>query len=111
MNLLNEEVAEKRSLKSVPTSTVGRGKAVVLDSAPSSSHHTDDFVSLHFGNSLDFYTSWPAPTTIVSDGAYGVLGFEGDTSDHLDVPDWYEPHVKYLTAISKISGSKIERLI
>lgn len=94
MNLLNEEVAEKRSLKSAPTSTVGRGKAVVLDSAPSSSHHTDDFVSLHFGNSLDFYKSWPAPTTIVSDGAYGVLGFEGDTSDHLDVPDWYEPHVK-----------------
>jgi site-specific DNA-methyltransferase (adenine-specific) len=36
---------------------------------------------------------WPAPTVIVSDGAYGVLGFEGDTSDHLDMPQWYEPHI------------------
>jgi site-specific DNA-methyltransferase (adenine-specific) len=31
---------------------------------------------------------------IVSDGAYGVLGFEGDTSDHMDLPHWYEPHVE-----------------
>lgn len=77
-----------------PTSTVGRGKAVVLESAPVKDTYTSDGVSLHFGNSLDFYKSWLAPTTIVSDGAYGVLGFEGDTSDHLDVPDWYEPHVK-----------------
>jgi len=30
---------------------------------------------------------------IVSDGGYGVLGFEGDTSDHLGLPDWYEPHI------------------
>jgi len=29
----------------------------------------------------------------VSDGGYGVLGFEGDTSDHLGLPEWYEPHV------------------
>ncbi len=31
---------------------------------------------------------------IISDGGYGVLGFEGDTSDHLGLPSWYEPHVK-----------------
>ena len=30
---------------------------------------------------------------IVSDGGYGVLGFEGDTSDHLELPSWYEPHI------------------
>jgi len=76
------------------TSTVGRGKVVVLDTAPASDHYTDDLVSLHFGDSLSLYRSWPAPTCIVSDGAYGVLGFEGDTSDHLDVPAWYEPHAK-----------------
>ena len=29
----------------------------------------------------------------MSDGAYGVLGFDGDTVGHLDVPAWYEPHV------------------
>jgi site-specific DNA-methyltransferase (adenine-specific) len=31
---------------------------------------------------------------IVSDGGYGVLGFDGDTSDHLGLPGWYEPHIK-----------------
>jgi site-specific DNA-methyltransferase (adenine-specific) len=29
----------------------------------------------------------------VSDGAYGVLGFEGDTANHESVAAWYEPHV------------------
>jgi site-specific DNA-methyltransferase (adenine-specific) len=42
---------------------------------------------------LNFYQSWPSPTAIVSDGGYGVLGFDGDTSDHLSLPAWYEPHV------------------
>jgi hypothetical protein len=51
-------------------------------------------VSLHYGDSLSLYSQWPSPTCIVSDGAYGVLGFEGDTFDHLDVPEWYEPHAK-----------------
>jgi len=75
------------------TSTVGRGKTVTLKSAPASKVHADEYVALHYGDSLELYESWPKPTTIVSDGAYGVLGFEGDTSDHLDVPRWYEPHV------------------
>ena len=61
---------------------------------PGSPLYVDEFVSLHHGDSLGCYARWPAPTAIVSDGAYGVLGFEGDTSDHLDVPEWYEPHVK-----------------
>lgn len=85
---------------SAPTSTVGRGKAVRLSSAPSCSHYADDLVSLRLGDALDFYASWPSPTTIVSDGAYGVLGFEGDTSSHLDVPRWYEPHAKAWAAAS-----------
>jgi len=76
------------------TSTVGRGKAVVRQSKPTSARYEDPLLSLHHGDSLDCYAEWPAPTTIVSDGAYGVLGFEGDTSDHLDLPEWYEPHVK-----------------
>ena len=33
------------------------------------------------------------PTVIVSDGGYGVSGFEGDTVDHLGLPAWYRPHV------------------
>lgn len=50
-------------------------------------------VRLCYGDVLDHAGAWPSPTAIVSDGAYGVLGFEGDTSDHVDLPGWYEPHV------------------
>jgi site-specific DNA-methyltransferase (adenine-specific) len=79
--------------KNTPTSTVGRGKAVVLRDAPTTGQFSDEFVDLRLGNTLDAYGDWPAPTVIVSDGAYGVLGFEGDTSDHLEIAQWYEPHV------------------
>ncbi len=85
---------EGRARKPVATSTVGRGRAAPRESAPSAPLFEDDLVSLQHGDALDCYARWPAPTTIVSDGAYGVLGFEGDTSDHLDVPAWYEPHAK-----------------
>lgn len=77
-----------------PTSTVGRRKSVRLDRAPSATQWRDDRVALFLGDTLDHYRDWDRPTVIVSDGAYGVLGFEGDTSDHLDMPHWYEPHVR-----------------
>lgn len=76
-----------------PTSTVGRGKAVTLEGAPAEGIYTDGTVSLHYGDSLGLYESWAPPNAIISDGAYGILGFEGDTSDHSDIPEWYEPHV------------------
>ena len=50
-------------------------------------------MELRYGDTLNFYEQWPSPTVIVSDGAYGVLGFEGDTTDHLDLPQWYAPHI------------------
>lgn len=53
---------------------------------------------LHYGDSLTLYSQWDRPTAILSDGAYGVLGFDGDTSDHLDVPAWYEPHIRAWSA-------------
>lgn len=77
-----------------PTSTVGRGRAVKTEILPEKSTYADEFISVSMGDSLQFYDSWPSPTVIVSDGAYGVLGFEGDTSDHLDLPQWYEPHIE-----------------
>jgi site-specific DNA-methyltransferase (adenine-specific) len=80
-------------LTPTPTSTVGRGKAIVREAAPERTHWEDNLTSISLGDSLGFYERWPTPTTIVSDGAYGVLGFEGDTSDHSDMPQWYEPHV------------------
>jgi site-specific DNA-methyltransferase (adenine-specific) len=53
-----------------------------------------DGIVLCLGDVQDFYASWPSPTVIVSDGAYGVSGFEGDTHTVDDLVDWYEPHVK-----------------
>lgn len=91
MNDISEEFTKK---KSTPTSTVGRGKTVTFITQPESARWSDEDVTLCFGNSLDFYESWSDPQVIVSDGAYGILGFEGDTSDHLGVADWYEPHIK-----------------
>lgn len=77
-----------------PTSTVGRGKAVTLRSSPAASEWSDGAIHVAWTDSLNAYAGWPAPSTIVSDGGYGILGFEGDTSDHLALDEWYEPHVE-----------------
>lgn len=76
-----------------PTSTVGRGKAITLEGDPDFDEWHDEYVTLCYGDALKHYPRWDTPTSIVSDGGYGVLGFEGDTSDHLGLPDWYEPHI------------------
>lgn len=82
----------QKEIKYVPPSTVGRGKTI--KSVDSDVRRWEDsFVSLYCGDSLDLYDQWKTPTVIVSDGGYGVLGFEGDTSDHFDLPQWYEPHI------------------
>lgn len=80
--------------KSKPTSTVGRGKAVKEIIIPNSNFYSDDYVSLFLNDSLNLYDKWLSPTCIISDGAYGILGFEGDTSDHLDIVNWYRPHIE-----------------
>jgi site-specific DNA-methyltransferase (adenine-specific) len=87
--------------KHKPTSTVGRGRAVKEIVATDVTAWSDEFISVWLGDSLELYRQWATPTVIVSDGGYGVLGFEGDTSDHLGLPEWYEPHIaawsKYAT--------------
>jgi hypothetical protein len=50
-------------------------------------------LDLTLSDSLAEYARWASPDCIISDGAYGVLGFEGDTESHLDIAAWYEPHV------------------
>ena len=45
------------------------------------------------GDALDAYRDWPAPATIISDGAYGVRGFHGDTIGTDALPHWYRPHI------------------
>lgn len=59
-------------------------------------HKTDDAISqiyLEHADALDRYTYWPTPTTIVSDGAYGVSGFPGDPSSPAGLATWYASHI------------------
>ena len=90
-------------LQKIPTSTVGRNKKVVLKSIPKLKVWKNKFVQMHFGDALDFYSKWKTPTVIISDGGYGVLGFEGDTSDHLGLPTWYENHIAAWSRLSSPS--------
>jgi hypothetical protein len=77
----------------IPASTVGRSKALKIPTILTDRYVEIGSAHLFRGDSLEHCSKWPAPVVIVSDGGYGILGFEGDTSDHLDLPDWYEPHV------------------
>jgi site-specific DNA-methyltransferase (adenine-specific) len=51
-------------------------------------------VFLFLGDALEMYEHWPVPVVIVSDGAYGVSGFPGDTPTSDGLIDWYRPHVR-----------------
>ena len=46
------------------------------------------------GDALGFYDCWKTPTVIISDGAYGIDGFEGDMKSHESLAEWYEPHIE-----------------
>lgn len=50
--------------------------------------------NLHEGNVTDAYRSWPTAATIISDGAYGIRGFHGDTVGPEDLTEWYRPHIE-----------------
>ena len=47
---------------------------------------------LNLADALTRYETWPAPTAIVSDGAYGVGGFPGDPPTPAGLAEWYAPH-------------------
>ncbi len=53
----------------------------------------EGLVHLVHGDSLSHYATWPSPTLIVSDGAYGIGGFIGDPRSPSGLAEWYEPHV------------------
>ena len=61
--------------------------------APSESAAVGEW-TLFRGDALDAYASWPTPTVIVSDGAYGVGGFPGDPRTPDGLVEWYELHVE-----------------
>lgn len=56
---------------------------------------------LHRGDALEAYDRWPRPAVIISDGAYGVRGFHGDTIGVERLAEWYRPHVE---AWSRLAG-------
>ena len=49
--------------------------------------------TIEHGDFLEVSRTWPDPTVIVSDGAYGIGSFPGDPTSSEDLPDWYEPHI------------------
>lgn len=57
--------------------------------------------TLHQGDARDAYPNWDPPTTIISDGAYGVRGFHGDTTGPEGLVDWYRPHVEAWSAAAQ----------
>lgn len=82
--------------KIIPNSTVGRArKKAIRDDGVEliTEPYVDSFVKISCQNALDAYDSWETPTCIVSDGAYGILGFEGDTYGEDGIAEWYEPHI------------------
>ncbi len=83
----------KRAEGRESTSTVGRGRVVRDAEPPAITEWRDDTVHVRLGDALDHYESWPVPACIVSDGGYGVLGFDGDTADPRHLPEWYGAHV------------------
>lgn len=54
---------------------------------------THGSVRIEMADSLDRYASWPKPTAIISDGAYGVGGFPGDPPTPAELAGWYAPHI------------------
>lgn len=60
---------------------------------------------LYSGNVSDVYCEWPRPDLIISDGAYGVRGFRGDTIDASGIADWYAPHIAEWSKAAKPSTS------
>lgn len=50
-------------------------------------------VHLECGDSLGLCLAWPSPVAIISDGPYGVSGYDGDLSTHNTLAEWYDPHI------------------
>ena len=46
------------------------------------------------GDTLECYDNWKSPVAIVSDGPYGIDGYEGDAKKPENLAKMYEPHIK-----------------
>lgn len=57
-------------------------------------------IHLYCEDVLNLYDKWEQPTLIISDGPYGVKGFQGDLVSHHGLAQWYEPHIKKWSAFA-----------
>lgn len=62
-----------------------------------------DRFQYHLGNVAEVYSRWPRPDLIISDGAYGVRGFRGDTECAEGLGQWYTSHIVQWSKFSKPS--------
>lgn len=51
-------------------------------------------INIHRADVLSLYDEWDSPTVIISDGAYGVGGFDGDPPTSSGLVNWYYPHIE-----------------
>lgn len=51
-------------------------------------------VRLEHANALDRYACWEKPIVIVSDGPYGIDGYDGDLPKPDGLAEWYDPHIE-----------------
>lgn len=50
-------------------------------------------IILEYGDSLELCERWEQPIVIISDGPYGVSGYDGDLHKSDGLAEWYEPHI------------------
>src|SRR5579863_9808002 len=63
-----------------------------------SSHNT--LIKIYHSNFLECCASWDTPTVIISDGPYGISGFEGDMKSTEELQNWYDPFFDVWTSCS-----------
>ena len=65
-----------------------------MTKASSIRKHIEDQVAVYNVDAAEIYQRWEDPQVIVSDGAYGISGFEGDTDTPEELPSWYRNHIE-----------------
>lgn len=48
---------------------------------------------MDFGNALKYYKTWSKPDVIISDGPYGIGGYDGDPKTSSALTSIYKPHI------------------
>lgn len=59
--------------------------------------------TLYRGDVREIYSEWPTPTTIISDGGYGIGGFPGDPRTAEELPEWYRDHIEAWSKNARLS--------